>query len=188
MLDSASDILNRLSSGQSTAAEVTRQALDAIDASQSRHNAFTFVAHEAAMATAERVDAKRAAGEPLGPLAGVPVAVKDVLCTDDMPTTCSSQMLKGFRAPYSATVVQKLIDADAIIVGKTNMDEFAMGASTENSIFGVTRNPWNTDCTPGGSSGGSAAAVAAGTGSTELGHRYGRLDPGNLPRFVGSPV
>lgn len=169
MLDSAQELLRLQTAGEASAVEITRRALQSIEVSQSQHNAFTHVAEESALAAAESVDQKRGSGKPLGPLAGVPVAVKDVLCASNMPTTCSSKMLQSFRPPYNATVVEKLIAADAVIVGKTNMDEFAMGASTETSAFGVTRNPWDTDRTPGGSSGGAAAAVAAQTVPLSLG-------------------
>ncbi|TWU42236.1 Glutamyl-tRNA(Gln) amidotransferase subunit A [Novipirellula artificiosorum] len=160
-------------SGDLTAVEITEQALAAIQHSDPQINAFTHVAAELAVDAARRVDAKRLAGEALGPLAGIPVAVKDVLCTADMPTTCSSRMLKGFQPPYDATVIHKLREADAVLIGKTNMDEFAMGASTETSAFGVTRNPWDTDRTPGGSSGGAAACVAAGNVPLSLGSDTG---------------
>ncbi|KAA5544490.1 Asp-tRNA(Asn)/Glu-tRNA(Gln) amidotransferase subunit GatA [Roseiconus nitratireducens] len=169
MLDSALELLRLQSAGEVSAVEIAQKALDAIEASQPRHHSFTFVDREGALRVAKSVDQRRAAGEDLGPLAGVPVAVKDVLCTQDMPTTCSSEMLRDFRPPYDATVVERLRRADAVIVGKTNMDEFAMGASTETSAFGITRNPWDTDRTPGGSSGGAAAAVAAGTVPLSLG-------------------
>ena len=169
MLDSAQEILRLQASGEATAVEIADKALDAIEASQPIVNAFTHIDREQARLAAQAVDAKRQAGHDMGPLAGIPVAVKDVLCTRDMPTTCSSDMLRHFRPPYDATVVQKLRRADAVIVGKTNMDEFAMGASTETSAFGVTRNPWDTTRTPGGSSGGAAASVAAGTVPLSLG-------------------
>ncbi|ELP35191.1 Asp-tRNA(Asn)/Glu-tRNA(Gln) amidotransferase subunit GatA [Rhodopirellula baltica] len=169
MLHSASEILKQLDSGEVTAVEVIGQSLAAIRASQPTINAFTHVAEETAMQAAEAVDADRKAGKTLGPLAGLPVAIKDVLCTSDMPTTCSSKMLEGFVPPYDATVVARLKSAGAIVVGKTNMDEFAMGASTETSAMGVTGNPWDTTKTPGGSSGGAAAAVAAGTVPLSLG-------------------
>lgn len=169
MLTSCSEILSLQATGQASAVEIATAALDAVDASQDRINAFTYVAREQALAAAEAVDAKRQAGEPLGPLAGVPVAVKDVLCTKDMPTTCASRMLRHYQPPFDATVIEKLRQADAVIVGKTNMDEFAMGASTETSAFGVTRNPWNPERIPGGSSGGAAACVAAGMVPLSLG-------------------
>lgn len=169
MLDSALEILRLQADGEATAVEIAEKAIDQIEVSQSAINAFTHVDRERALVAAAAVDAKRKAGHEMGRLAGVPVAVKDVLCTKDMPTTCSSNMLREFRPPYDATVVDKLRKADAVIVGKTNMDEFAMGASTETSAFGVTRNPWDTTRIPGGSSGGAAACVAAGTVPLSLG-------------------
>lgn len=169
MLDSAQEILRLQASGQATAVEIAEKAIQQIEASQPTINAYTHVDRERALVAAEAVDAKRKAGHEMGPLAGVPVAVKDVLCTKDMPTTCSSNMLRNFRPPYDATVIDKLRKADAVIVGKTNMDEFAMGASTETSAFGITRNPWDQARTPGGSSGGAAACVAAGTVPLSLG-------------------
>ncbi|MFG0261033.1 MAG: Asp-tRNA(Asn)/Glu-tRNA(Gln) amidotransferase subunit GatA [Novipirellula sp. JB048] len=173
MLDSALELVRLQENGDLTAVEIVERALGSIQDSHASINAFTHVAAEQALEVARAVDAKRAAGQPLGRLAGVPVAVKDVLCTSDMPTTCSSRMLEHFRPPYDATVVSKLRAADAVIIGKTNMDEFAMGASTETSAFGVTRNPWNPDCTPGGSSGGAAACVAAGAVPLSLGSDTG---------------
>ena len=169
MLDSATEILRLQASGEASAVEIATASLDAIEASQQSINAFTYVDRQGAIAAAEAVDARRKAGHEMGPLAGVPISVKDILCTKDMPTTCASNMLRGFRPPYDATVIEKLRKADAVIVGKTNMDEFAMGASTETSVFGVTRNPWDTTRIPGGSSGGSAASVAARTVPLSLG-------------------
>jgi aspartyl-tRNA(Asn)/glutamyl-tRNA(Gln) amidotransferase subunit A len=173
MLDSALELLRLQGEGALSAVEIAERALAAIEASQGTHNAFTYVDRALALEAAGAVDAKRAAGEPLGKLAGVPVAVKDVLCTADMPTTCSSEMLRRFRPPYDATVIEKLRAADAVLIGKTNMDEFAMGASTETSAFGLTRNPWDTERTPGGSSGGAAVAVAARTVPLSVGSDTG---------------
>ncbi|WP_044301240.1 Asp-tRNA(Asn)/Glu-tRNA(Gln) amidotransferase subunit GatA [Rhodopirellula sallentina] len=169
MLDSTSTILELLESGDATAKEVTETALRAIGATEPTHKSYTHVSYDAALQAAAKVDEDRKAGRPLPPLAGLPVAIKDVLCTSDMPTTCSSNMLRNFTPPYDATVVAKLKQAGAIVIGKTNMDEFAMGASTETSAMGVTRNPWDTDRTPGGSSGGAAAAVASGTVPLSIG-------------------
>ncbi len=141
--------------------------LDAVDrraaVTEAHLHAFLTMDHDGARAAAEAADAALAAGNDLGPLHGIPVALKDNMCTIGVDTTASSQILAGWKPPYDATVTARLKDAGAVIVGKTNLDEFAMGSSTENSAFGTTRNPWNTDTVPGGSSGGSAAAVAVGS-------------------------
>ena len=157
---SAATLAEKLASKEISSTEVTRAHLDRIAAVEGDVHAFLHVS-EHAMEQAEVVDVKRAAGQELGPLAGVPIAIKDVLCTIDMPSTAGSRMLEGWVPPYDATTVAKLREADLIPLGKTNMDEFAMGSSTEHSAFGPTRNPWNLERIPGGSGGGSAAAVAA---------------------------
>jgi aspartyl-tRNA(Asn)/glutamyl-tRNA(Gln) amidotransferase subunit A len=157
----ASELTKLLSSRAISARELVRAYLDRIATDDSVIRAFLHVDGDSAIAAAARVDERRAKGEPVGRLAGIPVAIKDVLCTRGEPTTCGSRMLEQYRPPYDATVIRKLRDADAILIGKTNMDEFAMGSSTENSAYGPTRNPWDRERIPGGSSGGSAAAVAA---------------------------
>ena len=147
--------------GRVSAEETATAYLDRIEAVDGRIGAYLHVDRETVLEQARAVDARRAAGEELGPLAGVPVAHKDVFTTKDMPTTAASKMLEDWRPPYDATVTARLREAGLVILGKTNMDEFAMGSSTENSAYKVTRNPWDTDRVPGGSSGGSSAAVAA---------------------------
>jgi len=150
-----------IAAGGVSAVEATRAYLAAIEARDGSVRAYTQVFAEGALARAEAVDAAHAAGEPLGPLGGVPVSVKDNMCTDYGRTTCASKMLEPFAAPYTATAVAKLQKAGAVVLGKTNMDEFAMGSSTETSARGRTANPWDTSRVPGGSSGGAAAAVSA---------------------------
>ena len=158
----ASAIAAAVRAGERSALEVLEEHLARIEASEPEIHAFNLVLDDRAREAAVEIDRRVAAGEDPGPLAGVPVALKDNLCTRGVETTCSSQILEGWRPPYDATVVRRLSEAGAVLVGKTNMDEFAMGSSTENSAFGPTRNPRDPSRVPGGSSGGSAAAVAAG--------------------------
>jgi aspartyl-tRNA(Asn)/glutamyl-tRNA(Gln) amidotransferase subunit A len=159
----AAELADQLATGTVSSVDATRAHLDRIDAVDGDIHAFLHVAREAALARAEEVDRIRSSadGSALGPLAGVPIAIKDVLCTLDMPSTAGSRILEGWIPPYDATVVRKLREAHLVPLGKTNMDEFAMGSSTEHSAYGPTRNPWDLDRIPGGSGGGSAAAVSA---------------------------
>ena len=169
---SAREIRSQVVSGETSAVQTCAAVLDRIAAIKPL-NAFNHVDTDRAFARAEAIDKQRATGASLGPLAGVPIAVKDNMCVRGMRTTASSKILDTFVPPYNATVVEKLERAGAVIVGKTNCDEFAMGSSNENSAYGPVRNPWQNSATPGGSSGGSAAAVAARTVPLALGSDTG---------------
>jgi aspartyl-tRNA(Asn)/glutamyl-tRNA(Gln) amidotransferase subunit A len=183
----AAELLALLTRGEITAEALTGEFLQAVRTRDPLVKAFLHVDEAGALDQARAVDAKRRRGEPLGPLAGVPVAVKDVLCVRGRPTTCGSKILQNFVPPYDAHVVTRLKQADAVLLGKTNLDEFAMGSSTENSAFQVTRNPWDRERIPGGSSGGSAAAVAAGEAPLALGSDTGGSvrQPAGLCGLVG---
>ena len=158
---SATALLAQLSSGSCSSEQLTKACLEQVERVDPTIGAFLRIDPEQAIEQAQSIDRRRAAGEPLGQLAGLPIAVKDILCTRGVPTTCGSRMLENFIPPYNATVIERLLQADAVILGRTNMDEFAMGSSTENSAFQLTRNPWDTERIPGGSSGGAAACLAA---------------------------
>ena len=172
-MKTAIEIANDVQTGATTAVAQLDAAYVAIEARNAELNVFLHLDKEGARKIAQAIDARVAAGENVGPLAGVPIAIKDNLCQTGIPTTCSSKILEGWKPPYNATVVDRLVAAGAVPVGKTNLDEFAMGSSTENSAFGPTRNPLDPSRVPGGSSGGSAAAVAGDMTSISLGSDTG---------------
>ncbi|MBM4042841.1 MAG: Asp-tRNA(Asn)/Glu-tRNA(Gln) amidotransferase subunit GatA [Planctomycetes bacterium] len=166
-------VRDRIVAGELTAEAAARACLERIAAVEGKVHAFVSVDAEGALRRAKEVDAALARGERPGALCGIPIALKDNLCTAGTPTTCSSKILANYVPPYNATVVERVLAAGAVPIGKTNLDEFAMGSSTENSAFGTTRNPWDLERVPGGSSGGSAAAVAAGEAVMALGSDTG---------------
>jgi len=184
----AATLAAKIAAKELSSAEVTQACLDQIAATDDRYGAFLHVAADQALAAAADVDAAVAAGDQLpSALAGVPLALKDVFTTIDMPTTCGSKILEGWQAPYDATLTARLRAAGIPILGKTNMDEFAMGSSTENSAFGPTRNPWDVERVPGGSGGGSAAALAAFQAPLAIGYDTGGSirQPAALTATVG---
>jgi aspartyl-tRNA(Asn)/glutamyl-tRNA(Gln) amidotransferase subunit A len=185
---SAAELGRMIAAGETTSVEVTQAHLDQIGATDERVHAFLHVDMHGALGAAAMVDARIAAGEKLGPLAGVPIAVKDVVTTKGLPTTAGSKILEGWRPPYDATIVSRMREAGLVILGKTNMDEFAMGSSTEYSAYGPTHNPWDLDRIPGGSGGGSAAALAAYQAPLAIGTDTGGSirQPGAVTGTVGA--
>jgi aspartyl-tRNA(Asn)/glutamyl-tRNA(Gln) amidotransferase subunit A len=183
----AAELQALLRRGEVKAEEVASSVLERVEAVEPRLNAFLTRTGEAALRHARRVDEQRVAGEDVGPLAGLPVALKDILCTKGIRTTAGSKILENYRPPYDATVWKLLRDGRSMLVGKTNLDEFAMGSSTENSAYGTSKNPWDTSRVPGGSSGGSAAAVASGMVPLAIGSETGGSirQPASLCGIVG---
>ena len=184
----AADLAEKIHSGDVSSVEATQAHLDRISQIDGDIHAFLHVSADEALAAAKKVDDSIARGEkPSSPLAGVPLALKDVFTTTDAPTTCASKILEGYMSPYDATVTKRLREAGIPIVGKTNMDEFAMGSSTENSAYGPTHNPWDLARTPGGSGGGSAAALASGMAPLAIGTDTGGSirQPAALTNTVG---
>lgn len=182
-----SQLIEKLEKSEITSVELTQAYIDRIEAIDDKVNAFIHLDKEDALAQAAASDKRRQQGQSLGELDGIPVGFKDVIAVDGQPLTCASKILKPFVSPYDATVTCKLKQAGAIVFGRLNMDEFAMGSSTENSSVKITKNPWNLDCIPGGSSGGSAAAVSAGMAPLTLGSDTGGSirQPASLCGVVG---
>lgn len=181
------EVSDKLSKKEITSVELTNEILNRVNEVEPKVDSFLTLTSELALKQAKAIDEKRAKGEKLSPLAGVPMAVKDNICTDGIKTTCASKMLENFVPPYNATVVDRLFNSGAVMVGKTNMDEFAMGSSTESSAFKKTKNPWDIERIPGGSSGGSASAVASGQAYYSLGSDTGGSvkQPASMCGLVG---
>ncbi|HEX2676505.1 MAG TPA: Asp-tRNA(Asn)/Glu-tRNA(Gln) amidotransferase subunit GatA, partial [Polyangiales bacterium] len=175
------ELASAVASGELSAVEITRATLDRVAQRDAVTHAYLHVDREGALQSAAQVDAARQRGEKVGLLAGVPIGVKDCLCTRGLPTTCASKILEGYVPPYDAHVVERIRAAGGVVIGKLNMDEFAMGSSNENSAYGTARNPWDPERTPGGSSGGAAAATAEGLAAATLGS-----DTGGSVRQPGS--
>ncbi|MDQ1326798.1 MAG: aspartyl-tRNA(Asn)/glutamyl-tRNA(Gln) amidotransferase subunit [Candidatus Poribacteria bacterium] len=183
----AHELHDMLINRKTSAFEITKSVFQQIDKIESTIHSYVTLTRENAFETAEKVDKKIASGENISPLTGIPMAIKDVMCTKGILTSCGSKILSNFIAPYDATAVKKLKDQDVVIIGKANMDEFAMGSSTETSYFGITRNPWDTNTVPGGSSGGSATSVSSGEAICSLGSDTGGSirQPASLCGVVG---
>ena len=181
------ELSEKLSTKDLSSKEATEAYLARIDEVEEKIGAFVTVTKEEALAAADEADKRLSLKKKVTPLTGVPLSVKDLFCTDGIETTCSSKILEGFKPPYDATVVKKLKDAGAVIIGKTNMDEFAMGSSTENSAYKTTKNPWDVERVPGGSSGGSVASVAAREAAASIGTDTGGSirQPASLCGVVG---
>ena len=183
---SATELSQDLQAGTISSVEITQAMIDRIDAVDGQVHAFLHIDKEDALAQAKASDERRAKGESLSPLDGVPVGMKDVIAVKDQPLTAASKILENYRSPYDATVVRKLKDAGAVVAGRLNLDEFAMGSSTENSAYGPTRNPWNLDCVPGGKQRGEFRGSGSPRSTPDFGFRYRWIHPpARLPLWCG---